>query len=243
MAWSDDVKAFIEALKFAPIGLKGVILYGSRARGSAGVSSDTDLLIIVNDRQDPMTIRRAIHETIISRRLVTDQISWNVSTVSKLKYALTSGDPFALSMCFDGVIVHQEGQILSDILTDIHRLTKIYNPEEVFFVVRKNHEHLKFCILSTFVELLSYAQQLTITGAQLSLLHQTKTYLTVKDLLDLATWNTLRRELEKHGATQSALASMDELVQGFKTKSTEKAFSELCQGLNEHLFNASWNSG
>lgn len=55
-------------------GIKGVILYGSQARGTATEDSDVDLLVVVEDSLDPWQVRRSLDALLFDILLETEEL-------------------------------------------------------------------------------------------------------------------------------------------------------------------------
>lgn len=92
-----------------------VVLFGSRARGEAGMRSDIDLLIVIRSHSDP----EAVKERLNSQRLRLEEryghaLSFLVMTRSGLRDKVREGDRLALDIVAQGQVL--AGKPLSELM-------------------------------------------------------------------------------------------------------------------------------
>ncbi|RMH35565.1 MAG: nucleotidyltransferase domain-containing protein [Acidobacteria bacterium] len=76
---SEEVRTIVRRVKDFLVerygsGIKGVILYGSHARGTATEDSDVDLLVVVEDSLDPWQVRRSLDALLFDILLKTEEL-------------------------------------------------------------------------------------------------------------------------------------------------------------------------
>lgn len=86
--------------------LLSVILFGSRARGTAGPSSDYDCLLIVTDEPDDVVVM----EVLLAAR-EAGSIDVHIETLSNLKANLRLGDPARLNMILEGMALYGDAGV------------------------------------------------------------------------------------------------------------------------------------
>jgi predicted nucleotidyltransferase len=106
----DPVKAFLDRIEDADVGVVGVILFGSVARGEADRTSDIDVQVIVED--DLLQSRRSIHDVrqeIESQRFDGERYEFQVlveSTDSAESYGEKLREIFA-----EGITLHETDEL------------------------------------------------------------------------------------------------------------------------------------
>ncbi len=103
---TEEVRSIVQRVKAFLVerygsAIKGVILYGSHARGTATEDSDVDLLVVVENSLDPWQVRRSLDALLFDILLETGELI-SVVVVREMYYEKYTS-PFLANVRREGV--------------------------------------------------------------------------------------------------------------------------------------------
>jgi len=112
LPYEKEIKKYVEALR-EQINPKLIILYGSAAKGSFGIGSDIDILVVSDNLPKNPNKRLKMLYEIDPTRAPIDPKGY---TPSEIKKMLAKGHPLILDALSDGVILYTEESYLRELM-------------------------------------------------------------------------------------------------------------------------------
>ncbi|ASJ03716.1 nucleotidyltransferase [Thermococcus profundus] len=117
MPYLSDVQEYVESLKRA-LKVRLVILYGSTAKGSFGLGSDVDVLVVADDLPSNPVERLKLLYDLDKTRAPLDVKGYTPGEVRRM---LAKGHPLIMDALSDGVVLYGEKAYVEEVKRAFNR--------------------------------------------------------------------------------------------------------------------------